>query len=448
MYNSYSSPCPPEVTHPATAGSTSRCLNHSYALPPAPHAPPAPTRPAAAPAAATAEVSTTGKVLEANTINKNIMDMEYAVRGRLVIKAGEYQAELDSGSSSLPFDEIILCNIGNPQSLGQKPLTFYRQASDLLLPHCAAPSRSLPPSLSDDRGGRFLKGPAYAHNQVLAGCMMPELLETGGLPSDVIERSQKILGGSSGMGAYSESKGLPVIRQSVAEFLQRRDGHSADPENIFLTSGASDGIKTIMNMVIRDQSDGILAPIPQYPLYSATTTALGGMLLGYPLDEDNGWTAKVPELRKLCAESRAKGITPRALVVINPGNPTGQLLSSADIAEVLGFCREEGLLMLADEVYQENVYEEGQTFTSFKKVLVETGDTQTELASFHSVSKGLQGECGLRGGYMELVNFSPTAIQTVYKAVSVGLCSNLPGQVSNHPLPCSQPIPHPSLTRS
>jgi alanine transaminase len=328
------------------------------------------------------------KVLEADTINKNIMDMEYAVRGKLVIKAGEYQKQLDEKTGTLPFDEIILCNIGNPQSLGQKPLTFYRQ--------------------------------------VLAGCMAPELLDSAVFPSDVVERCNKILDNSSGLGAYSESKGVPVIRDSVAAFLQDRDGHTADPDHIFLTSGASDGIKTIMSMCIRDENDGILAPIPQYPLYSASTTALGGTLLGYPLDETTGWKLTVPSLKKVVADARANGITPRALCVINPGNPTGQLLTASDISEVLEFCEEEGLLMMADEVYQENVYADGEVFTSFKKVLCDKGITSVELASFHSVSKGLQGECGLRGGYMELVNFSEIAIETVYKAVSVGLCSNLP----------------------
>ena len=114
--------------------------------------------------------------------------------------------------------------------------------------------------------------------------------------------------------------------------------------------------------------------------------------------------------------------------MINPGNPTGQLLTAADIEEIIHVAEEEGLLLLADEVYQENVYDDSQEFVSFKKVVADIG-SPVEVASFHSVSKGFQGECGMRGGYMELHNFAEEAIEAVYKCVSVGLCSNLPGQV-------------------
>lgn len=133
-------------------------------------------------------------------------------------------------------------------------------------------------------------------------------------------------------------------------------------------------------------------------------------------------------------------------VVINPGNPTGQLLTETDIEAIIKVCEEEGLLLLADEVYQENVYDDGQKFIAFKQVVESIGST-VETASFHSVSKGFQGECGMRGGYMELHNFSPEAIEAVYKCVSVGLCSNLPGQVCvdlmvNPPQPGERMWPH------
>jgi alanine transaminase len=114
----------------------------------------------------------------------------------------------------------------------------------------------------------------------------------------------------------------------------------------------------------------------------------------------------VQNLRSLVEGARAKGVEPRSLSVINPGNPTGQLLTYDDIAEIVDFCTEEGILILADEVYQENVYEDGAEFVSFKKVVADR-KSSVELVSFHSVSKGLQGECGLRGGYMELVNLEP-----------------------------------------
>lgn len=78
-----------------------------------------------------------------------------------------------------------------------------------------------------------------------------------------------------------------------------------------------------------------MIPIPQYPLYSATIPLLGGTQLNYYLDEDNSWGLKVSELETLVDQSERKGINARALVIINPGNPTGQSLSEANMQEVL-----------------------------------------------------------------------------------------------------------------
>lgn len=91
-------------------------------------------------------------------------------------------------------------------------------------------------------------------------------------------------------------------------------------------------------------------------------------------------------------------------MVINPGNPTGQVLSRDNIEEIIKFAYKERLFIFADEVYQDNIYATGSKFYSFKKVLVEMGEpySSLELASFMSCSKGYMGECGLRGGYAEV----------------------------------------------
>ena len=228
-----------------------------------------------------AEATTLTKVMLEDTMNKNLMEMEYAVRGELVIKAGNYQKMLASGDTSLPFDEVILCNIGNPQSVGQKPFTFFRQ--------------------------------------VLAGCMYPDLADMPGtMPADAAARVKTILGGmAGGVGAYSGSKGVDSIRESVADYIQQRDGGArGDIEHIFLTSGASEGIKTIMQLATRDSNDGIMIPTPQYPLYSATVTAIDATAIGYSLIEKTGWKLDPDEIGVLCAEARKNGITPRCLVSV------------------------------------------------------------------------------------------------------------------------------------
>ncbi|NWI70269.1 ALAT2 aminotransferase, partial [Todus mexicanus] len=176
---------------------------------------------------------------------------------------------------------------------------------------------------------------------------------------------------------------------------------------------------------------GVLVPIPQYPLYSAAIAELGAVQLNYYLDEERCWALDVAELRRALAEGR-KHCAPKALCIINPGNPTGQVQSRECIEDVIKLAFEEKLFLLADEVYQDNIYAEGSAFHSFKKVLFEMGPPYSEvveLASFHSTSKGFMGECGFRGGYMEVVNMDPEVYQQLQKLVSVRLCPPVPGQI-------------------
>jgi len=172
-------------------------------------------------------------------------------------------------------------------------------------------------------------------------------------------------------------------------------------------------------------------PIPQYPLYSATLALAEAHLLGYELVEEEGWRLSVDVLEEKLAAAKANGIHTRGLVVINPGNPTGNSLPLENMKEVLRFCGKHGLILMADEVYQENVWLESRPFHSFKKVLHTMADApKVQLVSFHSTSKGFLGECGMRGGYFELCNFDPEVVQQLLKLVSIGLCSNTLGQIA------------------
>ena len=227
-------------------------------------------------------------------------------------------------------------------------------------------------------------------------------------PQDAIDRARelKAMMGGSGTGAYSHSQGVPGIRSDVASFCSSRDSVPCDPDDIFLTNGASAGISHILTTCISGPEDGVMIPIPQYPIYSATLALLGGRQVGYALDEGNRWEANVEELERSLAEAKAQGTTVKAFVLINPGNPTGQVLSRKAVGEIVKFCFKHGLVLLADEVYQENVYCDGKEFTSCKKAAAEEGILgEVEIASFHSTSKGIFGECGRRGGYMELTGF-------------------------------------------
>jgi alanine transaminase len=182
-------------------------------------------------------------------------------------------------------------------------------------------------------------------------------------------------------------------------------------------------------MLLSSPSSGILIPIPQYPLYTATLAQFAGHALPYYLDESAGWATSPPSIDAAVADAKKKGIEPKALVIINPGNPTGALLDRNTMEQLVRVCEEHSLVLLADEVYQANLHQpEFHPFTSFKKVVKEL-QSPVPLISFHSISKGVSGECGRRGGYFECVNVADEVKATIYKMASVGLCPPVAGQI-------------------
>lgn len=186
-----------------------------------------------------------------DSINQRVVKFQYAVRGAQSILAEKLGAILETDPTSLPFKKITACNIGNPQQLGQKPITFSRQVAALV--------------------------------------EYPELMETAPFPSDVIARAQKLLAAVGSVGAYSNSQGVPHIRKRVAEYISSRDGYPSDPDEIFLTGGASSGVQSVMMTLLADENTGVMVPIPQYPLYTASIALYGGKVVPYYLDEEQNW---------------------------------------------------------------------------------------------------------------------------------------------------------------
>lgn len=213
-------------------------------------------------------------------------------------------------------------------------------------------------------------------------------------------------------------------------YPSERDGHPSNPNHIFLTGGASAGVTLLLSMLIANPKSGILIPIPQYPLYTATLAAHSGVGIPYQLDEEAGWATSAPEIEKAIAKAVQEGIEPRALVIINPGNPTGAVLDEPTMQQLVRLCAQHNLVLLADEVYQSNLHQRAaHPFTSFKKVLRALDERAVPLVSFHSISKGVTGECGRRGGYFECANVGEDIIALLYKMASVGLCPPIAGQV-------------------
>jgi aspartate/methionine/tyrosine aminotransferase len=329
-------------------------------------------------------------MLTTTELNPDLLVAEYAVRGPIVQRAQELEA---AGK------HIIYCNIGNPQALKQRPLRFLRQALSLLEN----------PDLLD-------------HPAVVAS-----------YPRDIVARVREVLRKHPhGTGAYTQSPGIPFVRQAVADFISRRDGIAADKDHIILTDGASKGVQSVLLALLRDRRDGVMIPIPQYPLYSATLALYGGSQIGYYLDEENSWQLNRDILTASITEARARSVVPRAIVVINPGNPTGSVLSAENIQMIVRFAVEHGLAIIADEVYQENIYGKTLRFHSFARMMADMKVSDVSLFSLHSVSKGFLGECGHRGGYLEVRNVPDDVMAEFIKLQSISLCANVSGQLSTY----------------
>merc|ERR1719410_2624996 len=218
------------------------------------------------------------------TMSQSLRRMQYAVRGEVVMRADELQAE---------GREILYTNIGNPHQVGQPPISYYRQVLALC---------DLPPQFGVD------------HPNVLS--MFPE---------DVIERAREYreILGPSGTGAYTHSQGILGFRKHVADFIQTRDsGYPSYPGNIFLTNGASSAIGMVLQTLLASNDDAVMIPIPQYPIYSALITKLSGRQVGYELDESLNWAVSREELESKLSKAKSQGLEVKALAMINPGNPS------------------------------------------------------------------------------------------------------------------------------
>ncbi|KAL3908121.1 MAG: hypothetical protein SGILL_008604, partial [Bacillariaceae sp.] len=335
------------------------------------------------------------------SMSQSLRRMQYAVRGEVVMKADQLASQ---------GREILYTNIGNPHQVGQKPITYYRQVLAL----CDLPAEQ--------------------------GVDHPKIYDL--FPMDVVERAKEYreIIGPSGTGAYTHSQGLLGLRKHIAEYISNRDGYPAYPGNIFLTNGASAGIAMVLQGLLASNRDAVMIPIPQYPIYSALIAKLGGRQVGYFLDESLNWAVSREELEKQFVQATKEGLEVKALAMINPGNPSGNVMSHCDIQTIVDFCAEHGIVLLADEVYQTNVYAPGAEFVSAKKVALDCGHKNVQLVSFHSTSKGLVGECGRRGGYMELHHIDPYVQSQLYKLASSDLCSGVVGQLMTS-LMVTPPVP-------
>uniref|UniRef100_A0A3B4APR6 alanine transaminase n=1 Tax=Periophthalmus magnuspinnatus TaxID=409849 RepID=A0A3B4APR6_9GOBI len=268
--------------------------------------------------------------------------------------------------------------------------------------------------------------------QVLAGCVYPPLLEDRTFPVDVRQRSETLLDACEerSVGSYTDSSGLDHVRHSIAEFITSRDGVPCSASNVFISGGSQRVMVKLLAGTEWDFPTGVLTPMPPPLTLPMLLDEAGVSLEPYRLNKDHKWAVNVDELYRTLTTARWR-CKPRAIFISNPSNPTGHVQSRKSIQEVIRFAAAAGLLLLVDEVYQEYVFGDGLEFISYKKILFEMGPPYSdtvEMASFYSISS--IGECGLRAGFMELVNIDPRVMHFVDTMLCTDISTPVMGQLA------------------
>jgi len=216
---------------------------------------------------------------------------------------------------------------------------------------------------------------------------------------------------------YSDSKGIFAARKAVMHETQKQGINGVTLDDIYLGNGASELIAMATNALL-DDGDELLLPAPDYPLWTAAASLSGGTPVHYLCDEANGWMPDLADIRRKVTPS-TKGI-----VVINPNNPTGALYSDELLKGLVDIARENGLVILADEVYDKVLYD-GAKHTAIASL---SEDVLT--LTFNSLSKSYRS-CGYRAGWMAVSGDKKAAadyIEGLTMLSNMRLCANVPGQ--------------------
>jgi len=235
-------------------------------------------------------------------------------------------------------------------------------------------------------------------------------------PDEIVQDMIRNLPHSAG---YTDSKGLFAPRKAVVHYTQQKNIAAVSIDDVYLGNGASELIAMGMNALLND-GDEVLIPSPDYPLYTAVVGLSGGTPVHYRCDEASDW---MPDI----ADMRAR-ITPRtkAVVVINPNNPTGALYPESVLREIVQVAREHQLIVFADEIYDKTLYD-GNIHTSIASLA-----DDVLFVTVNGLSKNYRS-CGYRAGWMVVSGEKRHArdyIEGLNMLASLRLCANTPGQLA------------------
>ena len=233
-------------------------------------------------------------------------------------------------------------------------------------------------------------------------------------PEEIVQDMIRNLPDSAG---YLDSKGIFSARKAVMHYTQEQGIEGVTIDDIYLGNGASDLIGMAANALL-SEGDEMLVPAPDYPLWTAVASLSGGKPVHYLCDEANGWMPNLDDIRAKVT-SRTK-----AIVVINPNNPTGALYSNELLLGIIEIAREHNLVIMADEVYDKVLYD-GVKHTALASLA-----TDVLTLTFNSLSKAYRS-CGFRAGWMVISGDKESArdyIEGINMLANIKLGSNVPGQ--------------------
>jgi alanine-synthesizing transaminase len=233
-------------------------------------------------------------------------------------------------------------------------------------------------------------------------------------PEEIVQDTIHNLPAASG---YSDSKGLFAARKAIMHYTQEKKIANVGIEDIYIGNGVSELIVMCMQGLLNN-GDEVLVPAPDYPLWTAAVSLAGGTPRHYICDEQAGWLPDLDDIRGKITPST------RAIVVINPNNPTGALYPTELLAEIVGLARKHQLIVFADEIYDKTLYD-GNAHTSIASLA-----DDVLFVTMNGLSKNYRA-CGYRAGWMVVSGEKRHAqdyIEGLTILASMRLCANVPGQ--------------------
>ncbi|MGY0887623.1 pyridoxal phosphate-dependent aminotransferase [Corynebacterium aurimucosum] len=216
---------------------------------------------------------------------------------------------------------------------------------------------------------------------------------------------------------YSTSKGIIPARRAIVTRYELEDFPSFDVNDVYLGNGVSELISMVTQALL-DDGDEVLIPAPDYPLWTAATSLAGGTPVHYLCDEEDDWNPSIEDIRAKVTEKT------KAIVVINPNNPTGAVYSRETQQKIVDVAREYNLLILADEIYDRILYD------GAKHISIASLAPDLLTITFNGLSKAYR-VAGYRAGWMVLTGPKSHArgfIEGLDLLAGTRLCPNVPAQ--------------------